>query len=97
MQKHSAPVRQFTRPGTASGLRYLLDEVQMWMVALPDLHDAFDEDNLPLAFILRRDSGDAGADPWERSAPPASQVDQRRTRAVRTDRHGTPRKQMPND
>lgn len=56
MDKHSSPVTQATRRTAVSGLRHLLDEVQLAMVGLPDLHDAFDADDLPLAFILRRDS-----------------------------------------
>ena len=56
MHKHSSPVKQATRRTAVSGLRHLLDEVQLVMAGLPDLHDAFDADDLPLAFILRRDS-----------------------------------------
>ena len=65
MQKHSLPMRQVTRR-SASGLRYLLEEVRLWTASLPDLHDAFDADELPLAFIVRRDSRpDASAEPRE--------------------------------
>jgi hypothetical protein len=56
MDKPSSRPKQGTRHGAASGLRRLIDRVRVLMVGLPDLHDAFDPDDLPLAFILRRDS-----------------------------------------
>jgi hypothetical protein len=64
------------------------------MVALPDLHDAFDADDLPLAFILRRDSQVDAAGPPDTTAPRASHVDQRPTMAVHAGRRGGPRKRM---
>jgi hypothetical protein len=38
-----------------STLHQLLDEIQLWTTAFPDLRDAFDADELPIAFILERD------------------------------------------
>ena len=43
-------------PLTALSLRQLLDEVHVLIGSLPDLHDASDPDELPIAFILMRDS-----------------------------------------
>jgi hypothetical protein len=56
MKKPSSRLSQLTRPRAASRLRRLLDEVQMLMASFPDLRDAFDADELPAAFILKRDS-----------------------------------------
>jgi|GEM_PF-2987203 hypothetical protein len=56
MRKHSSHVFQLTRHGAAYRLRQLLDEIQMLMGSFPDLRDAFDADELPVAFILKRDS-----------------------------------------
>jgi hypothetical protein len=47
---------QLTRRRAASSLRQLLDEVHRLTVSFPDLRDAFDADELPIAFILKRDS-----------------------------------------
>lgn len=33
----------------------LLDEIRLLTTAIPDLRDAFDADELPIAFILERD------------------------------------------
>ncbi len=38
-----------------SSLHHLLDEIQLLTTAFPDLRDAFDADELPIAFILERD------------------------------------------
>jgi hypothetical protein len=94
MRKHSSPARPATAHRAASGLRHLLDEAQVLMLAVPDLHDAFDADDLPLAFILRRDSQVDAVGPPDTTAPRASHVDRRPTRAVPARRRGGPRKQM---
>jgi hypothetical protein len=97
MQKHSSPMKQVTRR-SASGLRYLLEEVRLWTASLPELHDAFDADGLPLAFIVRRDSRpDASAEPRGTSPTRAGHPDRRGTRSVPTRRRGAPRKQMSNE
>lgn len=98
MHKHSSPGRQATGRSAASGLRHLLDEVQVFTAALPDFHDAFDADDLPLGFILRRDSqADAGARPPDTEAPRASRVGQPPTRAVHVRRRGGHRRGMSDD
>ena len=40
-----------------AGFRFhqLLDEIQLFTTAFPDLRDAFDDDELPIPFILERD------------------------------------------
>jgi hypothetical protein len=52
----SSHLLPLTRRRAASRLRQLVDEIQMLMVSFPDLRDAFDADELPIAFILKRDS-----------------------------------------
>lgn len=47
---------ELTRRRAAFRLRQLLGELHMLMGVFPDLRDAFDADDLPLAFILKRDS-----------------------------------------
>lgn len=56
MRKHLSPMMQYAERRAAFRLRQLLSELQLLMGAFPDLRDAFDADELPLAFILRRDS-----------------------------------------
>jgi hypothetical protein len=56
MQTHSSPSMQLTKRRAAFRLRQLLDELQLLLGSFPDLQDAFDPDELPLEFILRRDS-----------------------------------------
>jgi len=40
-------------------MRQLLDEIKMLTAAFPDLHDSFDDDELPIMFLIRRDAGAA--------------------------------------
>ena len=56
MQTHSSPSMQLTKRRAAFRLRQLLDECHLLLGSFPDLQDAFDPDELPLEFILRRDS-----------------------------------------
>ena len=56
MQTHSSPPMQLTKRLVASRLRQLLDELHLLLGSFPDLQDAVDPDELPLEFILRRDS-----------------------------------------
>ena len=54
MSKHSSHTLQIMQQAAAFRLRQLLDELGMLMGSLPDLRDAFDPDELPLEFILKR-------------------------------------------
>jgi hypothetical protein len=56
MQTHSSPTKQLTKRRAAFRLRQLLDEFHLLLGSFPDLQDAFNPDELPLEFILRRDS-----------------------------------------
>jgi hypothetical protein len=98
MPKQSSTVVPLTPGRAALRLRQLLDEVQMLIGAFPDLRDAFDPDELPLAFILKRDSGGSEREPegtGRRSAPVGDAVGRRRARTARP--HAGRRKQPSND
>lgn len=71
MHKFPAPVMPLTRRGAAVRVRQLLSELHLLTRSFPDLHDAFDADELPLAFILRRDSRlvKGSPEPPERFSP----------------------------
>ena len=51
----SHPLRITSRMATAR-LRQLRDEFRILTSAFPDLRDAFDPDELPIDFILKRDA-----------------------------------------
>ena len=57
MHKPSSQLLQLVRRRAGFTLHQLLDEIQLLTVAFPDLRDAFDPDELPIAFILKRGSG----------------------------------------
>ena len=56
MNKHSSQLLQLTRRRAGFTLHELLDEIQLLTVAFPDVRDAFDADELPIEFILKRDA-----------------------------------------
>ena len=56
MTRHSWHTLQVVKRAAAFRLRQLWDELAMLMGSFPDLRDAFDPDELPLEFILKRDS-----------------------------------------
>ena len=47
---------ELARRGAALRLRELANELEVLLSAFPDLHDAFDTDELPVSFIVRRDA-----------------------------------------
>lgn len=79
-----------------SRLRQLLDEFRLAMTSFPDLHEAFDADELPLAFILERDSRLTKASAWPRQAasPRAKVSAPRRTMSASARSRGGRRKQI---
>jgi hypothetical protein len=99
MQKHSSPEMQLTQRGAAFRVRQLLAELQLLVGSFPDLHDAFDADELPLAFILRRDSRLMKRSPQrrERLALPVNDQVRRRTMRSRAQSRRGPRKQMSDE
>ena len=56
MNKHSSQLLQLTRRRAGFTLHQLIGEIQLLTAAFPDLRDAFDADELPIAFILKRDA-----------------------------------------
>lgn len=98
MHEHSSPVTQLTKGGAAVRLRQLLDEFHLLMGAFPDLRDAFDADELPLPFILRRDSRltEATAEPRQTVSPHGHNPVRQRTRSRAPSRRGR-RKQLSDD
>ena len=99
MQKHSAPGMQLTQRGAAFRVRQLLDELHLLIGSFPDLHDACDADELPLAFILRRDARLVKGSPErrERFSPRANGPVRRRTMPSRAHSRRGRRKQMSDE
>jgi len=56
MTRHSWHTLQVVKRAAAFRLRRLWDELAILMGSFPDLRDAFDPDELPLEFIVKRDS-----------------------------------------
>ena len=95
MHKHSSPVMQLTQRDAAFRIRHLLDEFHLLMGSFLDLRDAFDADELPLAFILRRDSRLTKAIAGPRQAfPPRRNTSVPRRTMSRTHSRAGRRKQM---
>lgn len=56
MTKPSSHILDLVRRGAALSLRALVNDVNLLIQSFPDLRDAFDPDDLPLPFIMKRDS-----------------------------------------
>ena len=56
MRKQSSDTLRSSRRMVAIRLHQLIDEVRLLTSAFPDLRDAFDPDELPIDFILKRDA-----------------------------------------
>jgi hypothetical protein len=99
MEKHSSPIMQLTKRRAAFRLRQLMDELRLLTASFPDLHDAFDPNDLPLAFILRRDSRltENSAETSKPFSPRPNPPVRRRTRLSRTAPQGRHRKQMSDE
>ena len=54
MAKHSPHILELAKRGADSRFRELVDELNMLTLSFPHLRDAFDHDDLPVKFILRR-------------------------------------------
>ena len=54
MAKHSSHILELARRGADARFRELIDELNMLTLSFPHLRDAFDKDDLPVKFILRR-------------------------------------------
>jgi hypothetical protein len=69
MYKHSSHILELAKRGAALRLRELANELDILLSAFPDLHDAFDSDELSVSFIVRRDARRAGASAVTRPKP----------------------------
>ena len=74
MAKHSSHMLELAKRGAALRLRELANELDILLSAFPDLHDAFDADELPLSFIMRRDARHARAKAVTRQGPMSAAV-----------------------
>ena len=63
MPKHSSHILELAKRGAEARYRELLDEMKFLSLSFPHLKDAFDNDELPVKFILRkgRDKADRAA------------------------------------
>jgi len=52
----SSHILELARRGAALRLRELAHELAILLGAFPDLRDAFDADELPVSFIVKRDA-----------------------------------------
>jgi len=68
MAKHSSHIMELAKRGADARYRELLDELKMLTISFPHLRDAFDRNDLPVKFLLRRgrDKADALAMPRQR-------------------------------
>jgi hypothetical protein len=69
MPKHPSHMLELAKRDAALRLRELANELHILLIAFPDLHDAFDVDELPVSFIVRRDARRARAKAVRRQKP----------------------------
>jgi len=69
MAKHSSRILELAKRGAALRIREVANELDALLHAFPDLHDAFDADELPVSFIMRRDARRARAKGVRRQKP----------------------------
>ena len=97
MTRHSWPTLQVVKRAAAFKLRQLWDELAMLMGSFPDLRDSFDPDELPLEFILKRDSQTDPSATRLRPMPARVCGTSRATLAHAFDRRSGPTKRIPDE
>jgi hypothetical protein len=97
VNNHSPDMLQLTRRRAASRLRQLVDKIRILMVSFPDLRDAFDADELPIAFILKRDSQRLEPEFRGQEAISASADDAAGRRIMMSGEHRSGRRKQPSD
>ena len=97
MTRHSWPTLQVVKRAAAFKLRQLWDELAMLMGSFPDLRDAFDPDELPLEFILKRDSQTDLSVTRLRPMPARVCVTSQATLVHAIDRRSGPTKRIPDE
>jgi len=55
-KQHPPHILELAKKGAEARFRELLEEAALLVTSFPHLRDAFDKDQLPISFILRRDS-----------------------------------------
>jgi len=93
MAKHSSHILELAKRGAALRLRELANELGILLSAFPHLHDAFDADELPVSFIMRRDARGARAKAVTRHRPMSAA--RRRNVSVRTKKYWAKRRAGP--
>ena len=78
MATHSSHILELAKRGAALRLREMANELDALLHAFPDLHDAFDADELPVSFIMRRDARRARAKAVRRQKPMSARDTRRR-------------------
>jgi hypothetical protein len=66
MAKHSSHILELAKRGAEARFRELLDELKILTQSFPHLRNAFDPDELPVDFILRRGRDKTTASPQKR-------------------------------
>ena len=97
MTRHSWHTLQVVKRAAASRLRQLWNELAMLMGSFPDLRDAFDPDELPLEFILKRDSQTDPSATRLTPLPARACATSRATVAQAFDRRSGPTKRIPDE
>jgi hypothetical protein len=69
MPEHSPHILELAKRGAALRLRELLNELDLLLGLFPDLRDAFDAEELPVSFIVKRDASRAEAKAVRRQKP----------------------------
>ena len=66
MAKHSPRILELAKRGAQAQLSDLLHEVRMLIELFPHLQESFDKEELPLNFIMAKESGAAPNEPPKR-------------------------------
>jgi hypothetical protein len=85
MDKQFSHLLQLGRRGAERRLDELINELRFLFVSFPHLDDAFDEDELPLSFIIKRDARDAGGKTSRRHRSAHTTMTTRVTRQLKND------------
>jgi hypothetical protein len=66
MPRHSSQILQLAKRGAEARLQDLLHEAKLLVELFPHLRDSFDRDELPVAFIVAKGSGQLTRNPARR-------------------------------
>jgi hypothetical protein len=74
MPKPSSHILDLTKRGAVLRLQELAHEVRLLLELFPDIGDSFDPDELPVSFIVKRDSRDGTGDAPQRRLSAAART-----------------------